>query len=183
MESWRQELYSSELYHHGILGQKWGVRRYQNDDGSLTAAGKNRYGNGVASNGKTFKNGKPVDRRARSLNPVISAHGGRKINADYETRRSRGETLSNSGRTTAGAIGRHIGRSILAGFGLSAISGGAGVIIMSKARDEFAAQAGLNAVNTVLQGLGTAFEVSNIIKTYQDISDMHTYRDSKNREN
>ena len=32
---------NSELYHHGILGQRWGVRRYQNTDGSLTAAGKN----------------------------------------------------------------------------------------------------------------------------------------------
>ena len=33
----------SELYHHGILGQKWGVRRYQNKDGSLTAEGKEWY--------------------------------------------------------------------------------------------------------------------------------------------
>ena len=32
-----------ELYHHGILGQKWGVRRYQNADGSYTDAGKKRY--------------------------------------------------------------------------------------------------------------------------------------------
>ena len=30
----------SELYHHGVLGQKWGIRRYQNKDGSLTSAGK-----------------------------------------------------------------------------------------------------------------------------------------------
>lgn len=31
------------LAHHGILGQKWGVRRYQNEDGTLTEAGKRRY--------------------------------------------------------------------------------------------------------------------------------------------
>lgn len=32
-----------ELYHHGILGMHWGIRRFQNKDGSLTAAGKKRY--------------------------------------------------------------------------------------------------------------------------------------------
>lgn len=39
--------YKLVLEHHGILGQKWGVRRFQNKDGSLTAEGKkrrNRYG-------------------------------------------------------------------------------------------------------------------------------------------
>lgn len=33
----------TELYHHGIKGQRWGVRRFQNKDGSYTAAGKKRY--------------------------------------------------------------------------------------------------------------------------------------------
>lgn len=35
--------YEYELYHHGVKGMKWGVRRYQNSDGSLTSAGKKRY--------------------------------------------------------------------------------------------------------------------------------------------
>lgn len=36
--------HSSELYHHGIPGMKWGRRRYRNADGSLTSAGITRYG-------------------------------------------------------------------------------------------------------------------------------------------
>lgn len=35
----------SELYHFGIKGQKWGVRRFQKKDGTLTSAGKKRYNN------------------------------------------------------------------------------------------------------------------------------------------
>ena len=34
---------SPELYHWGVKGMKWGVRRYQNTDGTLTVAGKKRY--------------------------------------------------------------------------------------------------------------------------------------------
>lgn len=34
---------NNELYHHGIKGQRWGVRRFQNEDGSLKPAGEKRY--------------------------------------------------------------------------------------------------------------------------------------------
>lgn len=40
----------NEIYHYGVLGMKWGVRRYQNRDGSLTAEGKKRYNRDIAEN-------------------------------------------------------------------------------------------------------------------------------------
>lgn len=44
----------SELYHHGVLGQKWGVRRYQFKDGSLTMEGRRHYG--YTGHGSKVKN-------------------------------------------------------------------------------------------------------------------------------
>lgn len=44
------------LEHHGILGMKWGVRRYQNKDGSLTPAGRKRYGDDIPDGNKSSGN-------------------------------------------------------------------------------------------------------------------------------
>ena len=46
-------LQTKELYHHGIKGQKWGIRRYQNEDGTLTEAGRKRVTEQLGKNNTT----------------------------------------------------------------------------------------------------------------------------------
>lgn len=55
------------LFHHGIKGQKWGKRRYQNEDGSLTPAGKSRYGYETAGNRRHTKAANAAQRDADNL--------------------------------------------------------------------------------------------------------------------
>lgn len=54
---------SGKLYHHGILGQRWGVRRFQNEDGTLTQAGKEHYARKQSyDNDSVIKKGTPITR-------------------------------------------------------------------------------------------------------------------------
>lgn len=73
----------TELYHWGILGQKWGVRRYQNLDGTRTAAGKARYYKAKAD----YKSGNGSSKEMRSAKKALK----RNVLED------RGEELYNKG--------------------------------------------------------------------------------------
>jgi len=64
--------YRSYLEHHGIPGMRWGVRRYQNSDGSLTNAGRKRYGDGIAKSSSERKAAKVQAKAAKRREKILN---------------------------------------------------------------------------------------------------------------
>lgn len=60
--------YPNELYHHGIKGQRWGIRRFQNPDGTLTAAGRKRY---LDVDGSFTKKGEKFARKSEAHRELL----------------------------------------------------------------------------------------------------------------
>lgn len=79
---------TNELYHHGIKGQKWGVRRYQNEDGTYTRQGLiRRYGSNIRrdhkNNGLTDKQKKLIIAGAAIAATALTAYGAYRLYNKY----------------------------------------------------------------------------------------------------
>ena len=93
------------LQHHGIKGQKWGVRRYRNEDGTLTSAGKKRAK--TLSDSKRVKAIRKKKIKNMSNDELREANNRLQLERQYKDltkKKSKGEKAVKAFITTAGTL-------------------------------------------------------------------------------
>lgn len=161
-----------ELYHHGIDGQHWGVRRYQNEDGSLTPEGRIRYGRKGISGQEARRIYK------QDVKQINKYYGENKNSADAERDREQAMRLAYKNTSMKATAQRSCRESLrqLGGFAISGLATAVGFGITVS---------GHTAAGMVLTGLGaasiaslSAHTIKNDARTAKDMVRVRNYSDS-----
>jgi len=133
--------YPNELYHHGIKGQKWGVRRFQNQDGSLTSAGKKRYNKSIYQK---------IDERVDSL---------------YQRHKNiRTAGLEATSQLATEELRSRIPKSAIAAIGGTALGGGASAAAVALGA------IGAMPIGAAIAAAGGAYAVANMVKAFKNVT-------------
>lgn len=84
------------IEHHGILGMRWGIRRFQNKDGSLTAAGRKRYGSGESTTKSTAVKAKKSSSKEPKTSQAKSVIENQKAIKNREIAKAKRRIMSDS---------------------------------------------------------------------------------------
>lgn len=126
------------LAHHGVKGQRWGIRRYQNEDGSLTAEGREKYGQqgwearqmykrGTISKDQ-YKQAKKAGNIIGKIDNVMSLGFGRRMR-EFQDRHKKGLTAASAVLGTLGGAIAVTAAGIATGGALPAMAAvGASVV-------------------------------------------------------
>ena len=164
---WR-EFYDPQyvLYHHGIKGQKWGVRNYQNPDGTLTAAGKSRYGKGSDKVEKYSK--KAVGWENRAINAKTRL--GSNFSAGMATWR-RGQADKRAAKATGDYRMLHLNKNTSRALGAQAETNANIAAGLKKRADAASGKKSERLMNEAVRRLSTAENAEVLAKKYKAVAD------------
>ena len=168
---------SDELAHHGVEGQKWGRRRYQNEDGSYKPGSEGRYdpepsGNGQKRSSSGGKNQSKADKAARKAEKKAAKAEKNRQRAEYAEKKHQERQVKRDEKASKDSYKkvalRYAGRKLAGGL----IGAAVGNAVAKKTGNY---ELGTKAARAV--GLGTS--AYNGYKTFSDARNIYNYRKRK----
>lgn len=170
----------NELYHHGILGQKWGVRRFQQKNGKLTAAGKKRYEDSDSEEKKPKEDTRSIAEKTKALQDETNYINAKLANEDAQRRYAAAHAKGKSAVQQAFENAAKKAAGELATKTTSAISNAVAEEIKKKVSPKSEAQKALEAMEKETKALKAQYENADYKQKLEDLRRNSEYNKLKN---